>query len=91
MNSKLDVGNIDRIRQTLYDILAYRLGRSQMDISSKHHLANELYMDSLDWLEVDIGISEAFGFDLAIDDIFQMETVEDLVVLVAKKTTLPQK
>ncbi len=89
--NNLEVGNEDSIRHLLYEILAYRLGRSQSDISSEHHLTNELYMDSLDWLEVDIGISEAFGFDLAIDDIFQMETVEDLVVLVTKKTTLSQK
>lgn len=75
----------EAIKTRLYNVLAYRLGRSAEEISDHLHLVDELYMDSLDMLEVETGIAEAFNITVAEGDFQSLETVADLYHFVTQR------
>lgn len=72
------------IRERLHALLAYKLGRQQHEILNHLHLVNELYVDSLDLIEIEIGISETFDVHISEKEVLQMETVEDLYHIVKR-------
>ncbi len=72
----------DPIRERLHALLAYKLGRQRHEIFDHLHLVNELYVDSLDLIEIEIGISETFNIHISEKEVLKMETVEDLYQIV---------
>ncbi|NDL61510.1 phosphopantetheine-binding protein [Acerihabitans arboris] len=71
--------DLQLIRGELYAMLAYRLGRKKADIAGRLNLAADLYVDSLDWVEIEIGVAETFGVELKENDVASMQTVDDLL------------
>ncbi|QWA10499.1 hypothetical protein GTU79_25395 [Sodalis ligni] len=75
------------IRERLHALLADKLGRQQHEILNHLHLVNELYVDSLDLVEIEIGISETFNINISEKEVLKMETVEDLYHIVRRHIT----
>jgi len=69
-------------------MLAERLGLNEQDIADGLHLVDELYVDSLDLVEIEIGVMETFGVELSEEDILTMQTVADLRTIVSNKLAL---
>jgi|GEM_PF-1695402 acyl carrier protein len=67
---------------SLHAMLAYKLGWQEHEISDQLHLVNDLYVDSLDYMEMEIGIDEVFGVRLSADELQSVETVGDLRIVV---------
>ncbi|WP_213990334.1 phosphopantetheine-binding protein [Sodalis sp. dw_96] len=82
MNDTLATHSVDPISKRLHAMLAYRLGRQDSEIQDHFNLVNELYVDSLDLVEIEIGISETFGVNLSEKEMLAMETVGDLYQIV---------
>lgn len=55
------------------------------DVKLTHNLVTDLAADSLDSVEIMIGIEEKFGICLAENECDKVKTVQDLVDLVCKK------
>lgn len=70
------------VKTRMRALLAYKLGWQLKDIHEEQHLVNELYVDSLDLVEIEIGISETFNVQLSENDLLAVETVADLCHLV---------
>ncbi|WP_410012221.1 acyl carrier protein [Sodalis sp. C49] len=68
----------ESLQRELYAMLAYRLGRKESDIAGHLNLAAELYVDSLDLMEIEIGIAETFGVELTETELLSIRTVDDL-------------
>lgn len=86
IEDRFDVATSD----PLHAMLAYKLGWQESEIADHLHLVNDLNVDSLDLMEMEIGIEEYFGARLSADELQSVQTVGDLRVtieaLVAKKT-----
>jgi len=76
------------IPSRLRAMLAERLGLNEQDIADGLHLVDELYVDSLDLVEIEIGVMETFGVELSEEDILTMQTVADLRTIVSNKLAL---
>ncbi len=85
MNNPHRTGDNPMIQQNLHAMLACRLGRRQHEITDSCHLVNELYVDSLDLVEIEIGVAETFDVELTESDLLSMETVGDLRAIVCEK------
>jgi acyl carrier protein len=68
--------------ESLHAMLAYKLGWQEHEISDHLHLIHDLYVDSLDFMEIEIGIDEVFGVRLSTDALQSVETVGDLRIIV---------
>ncbi|TKI01774.1 phosphopantetheine-binding protein [Martelella alba] len=66
-------------------LLAYKLGWRQEEVHESLHLINELYVDSLDLVEIDIGILETFDVQLSKNDFQAAETVGDLRFIIERR------
>ncbi|XBS70295.1 phosphopantetheine-binding protein [Acerihabitans sp. KWT182] len=82
MNAALANHSDDAIGMRLHAMLAYRLGRQESEIQDHLHLVNELYVDSLDLVEIEIGISEMFDIHVSEKELLDSETVGDLSKIV---------
>ena len=82
MVNKLPPCSDDPIRTRLHVLLAYKLGWQEHEIFDHLHLVNEMYVDSLDLVEIEIGISETFNVHLSEIELLEMETVGDLYLIV---------
>ncbi|HEY0210469.1 phosphopantetheine-binding protein [Acerihabitans sp.] len=85
-----DYDNSELIQRELYSMLAYRLGREEAEINGHLNLAEELYVDSLDLMEIEIGLAETFGVELKKNAMLSMQTVDDLFCLVVEALNAQQ-
>ncbi len=61
--------------EKLKDIIAGQLGISVDEITMDSSFENDLGADSLDLVEIVMGIEEVFGFEVAEDDVEDIDTV----------------
>ncbi len=61
--------------EKLKDIIAGQLGISGDEITMDSSFENDLGADSLDLVEIVMGIEEVFGFEVAEDDVEDIDTV----------------
>lgn len=66
-------------------MLAYRLGRNEAGIAGHQNLAEDLYVDSLDLMEIEIGVAETFGVEILESERLTMQTVDDLAQIIVAK------
>ena len=59
----------------IYKIVAETLGIDQDDIESKHNLTNDLGADSLNLVEIVMGLEEEYGIEIPDDEAEQLTTI----------------
>ncbi len=72
------------IRERVHTLLAYKLGWQEYEIFDHLHLVNELYVDSLDLIEIEISVSETFDIRISEKELLEMETVDDLCHIIKR-------
>jgi acyl carrier protein len=87
MNNLTSPSAVPDILSRLRPMLACRLGRDDHEIEDHLDLVNELYVDSLDLVEIEIGVAETFGISLTEQDMLSMGTVGDLGRIISDKLT----
>lgn len=64
---------------TIRDIVVEQLGVDADMVQMDTNLMKDLEADSLDAVEIILGVEEAFGLDIPDEDAEKFETVKDLV------------
>lgn len=72
----------------IQDHLAAR-GIDRTKIVSDAHLLRDLDLDSLDTVELTLGIEERFAIEVPDSELEDVETVEDIVALITTKVSIP--
>lgn len=57
----------------------------QPEITLASNLVDDLYLDSLDFVELAMGLEEAFEIDILDEDVEQLKTVGDIVERIKMK------
>ena len=78
-NSKIDI--TDRVHVVLIEQLGLEA------VQKTDRLKEDLLADSLDYVELRMELEDEFDIDIGIDEIDSVETVQDLVDFVNKKTS----
>ncbi|MEO9890956.1 phosphopantetheine-binding protein [Aurantibacter sp.] len=58
---------------------------SETDITSESHLINELNINSANLVDIVLDVEDAFGIAIENDDMDQMETVKNALLIIDKK------
>ncbi len=66
-------------KERIMDLLADKLGYERCEIKEKQDLVTELGIDSLDMVEIIMGIEEEFGLKIDDKEVEGIKTVEDLI------------
>ena len=64
---------------TIRDIVVEQLGVDAVMVQMDTNLMKDLEADSLDAVEIILGVEEAFGLDIPDEEAEKFETVKDLV------------
>lgn len=72
----------------LREHLAQR-GIEQEKIVLDAHLLRDLDLDSLDTVEMTLGIEDRFGVEIADEELEQVTTIADVIDVIAKKLPVP--
>jgi acyl carrier protein len=78
------VGNRDEVLEAIREHLAQR-GIEATDVSEESHLVDDLGLDSLDTVELTLGLEERFGIEIPDTELEGVTTVGDAVTLISKK------
>lgn len=70
---------MDKTFEKVKSILSDNLGISRETITENSKLTDNLYMDSLDLIEITISLEEKFGKDIPDEIMEKFETVKDIV------------
>lgn len=84
-------GMTDRNQEVLtavQDHLAAR-GIERAKITSEAHLLRDLDLDSLDTVELTVGIEERFAIEIPDEELEDVETIDDIVALISTKVSVP--
>lgn len=73
------------ILEKVIDIISNNLGIEKEEISEKSSLINDLTADSLDAIEITMGIENEFDFDISNEEADGLITVENIVDYVEKR------
>lgn len=73
------------IQTRVKKIIVSCIGVDVNDIHTQTHLVDELYADSLDLLDILIGINEEFGIDCNENDLPNMLTVTEICHIIEKR------
>jgi len=73
------------ILEKVIDIISNNLGIEKEEISEKSSLINDLTADSLDAIEITMGIENEFDFDISNAEADGLITVENIVDYVEKR------
>ncbi|MCR4842413.1 MAG: acyl carrier protein [Eubacterium sp.] len=65
----------EKVRETMVDTLNLELE----DIKLESNLADDLEMDSLDAVELNIALEEAYGISIPDEQLAEFKTVKDIV------------
>jgi acyl carrier protein len=81
---------MDRRTEILQVIVSHLQGRGiQTDgVDEATDLVDELGLDSLDTVELTLGLEEAFGVEIPDSDLEDVRTVGDVIDLIEKKTSV---
>jgi len=66
-------------KERIINLLAEKLGYEKAEINENQDLINDLGIDSLDMVEIIIGVEEEFGLKIDDKEVDGIKTVEDLI------------
>lgn len=66
-------------KERIMNLLADKLGYERCEIKEEQDLITELGIDSLDMVEIIMGIEEEFGLKIDDKEVEGIKTVEDLI------------
>lgn len=72
-------------KERIINMLADKLGFEPMEINENQDFVTDLGADSLDMVEIVMGVEEEFGLRIEDEEIPEVKTVGDLVKLIEKK------
>jgi acyl carrier protein len=75
----------DQIKDLVLGVLARRALVTVSEIRDQDELYDDLSLDSLDQVETVIDLESMFSISLSDDEVYYINTVEDLVNLVTRK------
>ena len=78
------MGNRDEVLEAIREHLAQR-GIEATDVSEESHLVDDLGLDSLDTVELTLGLEERFGIEIPDTELEGVTSVGDAVTLISKK------
>lgn len=81
-------GTNEEVLAAVQDHLAAR-GIDRNKIVSEAHLLRDLDLDSLDTVELTVGIEERFSIEVPDNELEDVETIEDIVALITTKVSVP--
>ena len=67
------------IKEKIIDLLADKLSFEKSEIDENQNFVEDLGADSLDMVEIVMGVEEAFNLKIADEDIVGVKTVKDLI------------
>ena len=73
------------VKERVIEVLSDKLGINKLEIKETQNIMNDLGTDSLDMVEIIMGIEEEFGLVIGDDEITQIKTVGDLIKKVENK------
>jgi acyl carrier protein len=68
-------------------LLARQFSTDADQLCGATRLVEDLYADSMELLDVVMALNEHFGIEINAEDMVRMATVDDIVALVARKST----
>jgi acyl carrier protein len=77
----------EEVLEAIKDHLGQR-GIEAGEISEQSHLVNDLGLDSLDTVELTLGLEERFGIEIPDTELEGVATVGDAVTLIEKKLSV---
>jgi len=75
---------MDHVKDAVIQVIATQLGVHE-DTLKMHDSVRDLNADSLDIIEITMGIEEALNIEISDREIEETETISDIVALVEKK------
>jgi acyl carrier protein len=81
------VGKRDEVLDAIREHLTQR-GIEANEISEQSHLVNDLGLDSLDTVELTLGLEERFGIEIPDTELEGVATVGDAATLIEKKLSV---
>ena len=66
-------------RERIVNLISDKLGVDNFEVKDEQSIINDLGADSLDMVEIIMGIEEEFGIKVKDEDINEIKTVGDLV------------
>jgi acyl carrier protein len=87
MNSAIHVIT-DNITLKIKEIIIYKLGLNESQLSDKAHFLNDLSVDSLDLLELQIELEKEFKITIAPEDAEKFITVGSVIQYVLKEKNI---
>lgn len=66
-------------KERIINLLAEKLGYEKAEINENQDLINDLGIDSLDMVEIIMGVEEEFGLRIDDKEVDGIKTVEDLI------------
>lgn len=67
-------------------VLADKLSKDESEITVTSNIKEDLGADSLDMVEVIMGLEDEFGIEIADEDAAKIATVGDIVAYITEKT-----
>ena len=71
-------------RERIVNLISDKLGVDNFEVKDEQSIINDLGADSLDMVEIIMGIEEEFGIKVKDEDINEIKTVGDLVKKIEK-------
>jgi acyl carrier protein len=78
-------------REEVLDAIKEHLGQRGIDasdVTEDSHLVNDLGLDSLDTVELTLGLEEKFGIEIPDTELENVATVGDAATLIEKKLSV---
>lgn len=75
------------IQERVAKIIVEQLGVNPDQVTEEAHFENDLGADSLDAVELVMGLEDEFGIEISDDDAEQMKKVEDVISYLERRST----
>jgi acyl carrier protein len=82
-----DMAKREEVLEAIKDHLGQR-GIEAGEVSEQSHLVNDLGLDSLDTVELTLGLEERFGIEIPDTELEGVATVGDAATLIEKKLSV---
>jgi acyl carrier protein len=83
----MHVAKRDEVLEAIKEHLGQR-GIEASDVTEESHLVNDLGLDSLDTVELTLGLEEKFGIEIPDTELENVATVGDAATLIEKKLSV---
>lgn len=73
------------VKERVINVVAEKLGINKLEVKENKQIINDFGADSLDVVEIVMGIEHEFGITIADDELNGIKTVKDLIDKVENK------